>query len=188
MPIFDDADRGTHPEDLMLLQQGHVHLVRHPWALERLRRDLERLGYDYAVADLGGCEHADALRNAVIAAVPGWPRDYGARKWAAFSDGLADCLLDADHSQRVLVLDRFDRCYADHRADAMLLLNELAGIGRWHLLFGRRLIVLLVSDDPELQLAPIGAQYAGWNRHEWLQVHREGKRLPPWIAPETAAG
>ncbi|MCP2323930.1 hypothetical protein HDA40_002437 [Hamadaea flava] len=166
MPIFEDADRGTHPEDLMVLQQGHVHFVRHPWALDRLRQDLETLGYDFAVADLGDCEHADDVRDAVIAAVPGWPRGYSARNWMAFSDGLTDCLLDADHPQRVLILDHFGRYYADHQDDAMVLLDELAGVGRWHLLFGRRLIVLLVSDDPELQLDPVGAEHVGWNRHE----------------------
>ena len=44
-PIFDDAARGTHAEDHVLLHHGHLHLCRHARARDRLVTDLQVLGY-----------------------------------------------------------------------------------------------------------------------------------------------
>jgi hypothetical protein len=100
MPIFDTSARGTHSEDFLLLQNGHLHMARHPWALARLRHDLASLGYDIATLDLSTCGDADDVRRATIEAIPNWPDGYGARNWDAFADGLSDYLLDTAHPQR----------------------------------------------------------------------------------------
>jgi hypothetical protein len=179
--VFDDSGHGASGEDFALLQNGHVHLVRHAWARGRLLDDLTALGYAVAVADLGGCASPGDLRATVIAAVPGWPEGYGAGNWDAFVDGLSDHLLDHAHPRRVVVLDGFDAYLERDPHNAHLLLEVMARAGRWHLLFGRRLICLVMTDDPHLDLGTVGAQPVGWNRHEWLLAHRDGTTPPPWI-------
>ncbi|HEY0696583.1 MAG TPA: hypothetical protein VGD43_02100 [Micromonospora sp.] len=185
MPVFDDSVRGTHPEDYQLLQHGPLHFYRHRWARERLLVDLEALGYEPIEVDLGSCRDPGAVRRAVIQAVPGWPTGYGEGTWAGFADGLTDHLLHADRQQVVLVLTGWGTAYRADSTEALVLLDLLAGVARWHLLFGRRLICLVETDDPHLELPGLGGEQVGWNRHEWLYPHRMGSRIPPWIEPDS---
>jgi Barstar (barnase inhibitor) len=116
--------------------------------------------------------------------VPEWRTGYGANNWAAFTDGLTDYLLTGARPHRALVLRGFD-AYRRHDPDTMaILIDQLARLGRWHLLFGRRLICLVLTDDVNLELGPVGGEHVGWNRHEWLLVHRNGSRIPPWITAD----
>ncbi|GAA2887637.1 hypothetical protein Acy02nite_82370 [Actinoplanes cyaneus] len=181
MPAFDDSVRGTHPEDYQLLINGHVHFYRHRWALDRLQADLGSLGYVLITADLSSCKDPNAVRKAVISATPGWPEGYGRGSWAGFIDGLTDHLLNADRHQVVLTLACWGQAHRTRGTEAWALLDHLAGAGRWHLLFGRQLICLIENDDPDLELPAFGAEYAGWNRHEWFDRHRRGEIVPPWI-------
>jgi hypothetical protein len=174
VPVFDDSVRRTHPADFELLNGGHLHFFRHRWALDRLHTDLGALGYALLTVDLASCETPDALRGAVAAAVPGWPE--GLR----LGDGLTDHLLDADRPQVVLTVTGWDRAHRTLGTEAWRLLDLLAHAARWHLLFGRRLIVLIETSDPDADVA-VGTEHIGWNRHEWLLKHRTGERIPPWI-------
>jgi hypothetical protein len=181
---FDDSVRNTRPEDYLLLVHGHVHLFRHDWARDRLLADLSGLGYDVVEADLSGCHDAASIR-ASIAAVPGWPAGPGPGSWPAFTNGLED-LLRPDRPLLVLVLLGIDRLYQLNPTSTETMLDLVASAGRWHLLFGRRLLCLLQTDnlDATLELPQIGATYIEWNRHEWHIDHREGVHRPPWIAPD----
>lgn len=82
----------------------------------------------------------------------------------------------------MLVLDHLDVGRAVDPHGMHILVDERARFGRWHLLFGRRLIVLVVTDNPHLELGVVGGENVGWNPHEQLLAHRDGSRLPPWIA------
>ncbi|MGW4214381.1 barstar family protein [Lentzea sp. NPDC004789] len=179
--MFDDDVRGSHPEDFQLLHNGHVHLFRHPWALSRLVTDLAALGYEIVEVDVAACADADGLRAAVIAAVAEWPDGYGHGSWPGFRDGLTDHLLTAGRPLVVLVLKGLDGVRRADEESVRILLDLVASIGRWHLLFGRRLICLVETGDVELDTGPLGGEPAGWSRHEFLLVHRTGERLPPWI-------
>jgi hypothetical protein len=166
----------------MLLNSGHLHMYRHRWARDRLVADLTSSGYPMIGVDLSTCVDADTVRDAFIAAVPDWPAGYGRGSWAGFNDGLTDHLLHRERPLVVVVITGFDRCYSRGPDDSLALLDLLAGVARWHLLFGRRLICLIETDDPDLSLPTLGAEHVGWNRHEWLIAHRTGARHPPWIA------
>jgi hypothetical protein len=180
---FDDDIRGTHPEDFQLLHYGHLHLFRNRWALSRLVTDLAGLGYEVAEVDAASCDGADGLRDAMIAAIDDWPSDYGRDSWPGFNDGLMDYLLTAECPLVVLVLRGLDQVRGKDEASVLALLGLLASIARWHLLFGRRLICLIETDDIELDTGALGGERPGWSRHEFLLVHRTGERLPPWITP-----
>jgi hypothetical protein len=115
-----------------------------------------------------------------------WPPGYGQGTCPGFGDGLSDHLLHSGQQQVVLVLAGFSRAHAVDQAAALTLLDMLSDIARWHLLFGRQLICLVETEDPDLDL-PESRGRATWNRHERLLVHREGTRLPPWIARDPTA-
>ena len=123
-----------------------------------------------------------SVRGCIIGAVPDGPDDYGRTTWPGFIDGLTDHLLSPRRELVVLVLSGFDQAAARPETEVMVLLDLLACIGRWHLLFGRRLICLVGTDNPDLDLSPLGAEHVRWNRHEFSLVHRSGARVPPWIA------
>jgi hypothetical protein len=131
----------------------------------------------YRVLSLDAGTWADEARmHEQLAAAFGFPDHYGENL-----DALNDCLRDvatyADGSARdaagtVLVLDRFDT-FARHEPDvAHALLDSFAATSRLGLLFGHRMMCLLRSDDPDLDLPPFGATHALWNDAEWLHTHR----------------
>lgn len=181
MVVFNDDARATDREDFLLLHYGHLHLFRNAWALSRLVTDLAGLGYEIVEVDAASCDGADSLRDAVIGAIDDWPRDYGRGSWPGFNDGLMDCLLTAERRLVVLVLNGLDQARAQDDASVLVLLDLLASIARWHLLFGRRLICLIETDDTELDIGALGGERLGWSRHEFRLAHRRGERIPPWI-------
>ncbi|WP_309113125.1 barstar family protein [Saccharothrix sp.] len=181
MAAFDDDVWGTHPEDFQLLTHGHLHLFRNEWALSRLAADLAGLGYEVVEVDTASCDSADALRAAVIGAIDDWPSDYGRDSWPGFTDGLTDHLLTTGRPLVVLVLKGLDQVRRKDGASTHTLLDLLASIARWHLLFGRRLICLIHTDDIDLDPGPLGGEHPRWNRHEFLLVHRTDERRPPWL-------
>jgi predicted enzyme related to lactoylglutathione lyase len=83
----------------------------------------------------------------------------------------------------VLVLKGLDQVRGKDEASVLALLDLLASIARWHLLFGRRLICLVETGDIDLDTGVLGGERPGWSRHEFLLAHRTGERLPPWITP-----
>jgi hypothetical protein len=183
VPVFDDQARGVHPEDYELLHHGHLHLYRQAWARDRLLHDLTNLGYVVVHINAAPLSEAAQVRDAIADTVAGWP-DTWRGSWPGFSDGLMDCLLDANRQLVVLVLEGFDRIRRDDGFAAHHLLDALASTARWHLLFGRRLICLIHTDDPDLDLGDLGGENPRWSRHEFLIAHRTGQRIPPWINTE----
>lgn len=48
----------------------------------------------------------------------------------------------------------------------------IAGASRRMLLTGKRLIILVQSDDPRMEFNQLGGVSAEWNRREWLNKDR----------------
>jgi RNAse (barnase) inhibitor barstar len=153
--------------DWRLLQNGAVSLYcRH----DVLDADLDWLWkHGYRVAELDGrWSDADAM-HAAFAKTLSFPDYYGKNL-----DALNDCIsdLDVQDGGLVLVFRRFDAFASRHRAVAQAVLDILAHNARRFLLFGRRLIVLVQSDDPKISFEPIGATAVGWNPKEWSHKDR----------------
>ncbi len=55
---------------------------------------------------------------------------------------------------------------------AWRVLDIIASQARYFLLFGRRLLALVQSDDPRLHFKPVGACPVDWNGREWLNKDR----------------
>jgi hypothetical protein len=90
-------------------------------------------------------------------------------------DALNDCLSDlkiSDAGGRVVVFGRLDIFVS--RGDAFRMaaegvLDVFIVASRRAMLFGRRLIVLIQSEDRNLSFAPLGGCTAIWNRREWMR-------------------
>ena len=73
---------------------------------------------------------------------------------------------------RVLVFNKYDSFATKVPQVAWAVLDIVEINSRRMLLFGRRLIILVQSDDPEISFEPIGASSVMWNRKEWLNESR----------------
>jgi hypothetical protein len=146
---------------------------------EVLRRDIARLedaGYYIARGDASGwLGAADMHRD--MAQMFGFPAHYG-KNWPALDDCLSDVFDDpvdtrwAGAAGVVMVLAGFD-AFASRCPDAAHDLLDIYAIQqRAALLGGHQLICLVQSDDPWLQLAPVGATHPQWNREEWSNSSR----------------
>jgi Barstar (barnase inhibitor) len=101
-------------------------------------------------------------------------------------DALDDCLGDVDlgvpeDGGAAIVLHRFDvystspaggRSGRSGRTDAEIVLDCLATGSRRQLLYGRRLLILVQSDDPKMRFERLGCISSIWNPREWLNKKR----------------
>lgn len=104
--------------------------------------------------------------------------DYYGRNLDALNDCMRDVVTgaygwDPDSTGLVLVLRRYDAFTVLHPQRAQALLDIFADHSRSAALFGRRLIVLVQSDDPRIRYEPVGATPVMWNDAEWLDSHRQ---------------
>ena len=156
--------------DWRLFQNGWVTLY---WKSEVLESDCKALldrGYRlHRLATDSWRSQADALRS--LGEALAFPDYYGQNL-----DALNDCLGDIEvpnDAGTAIVLLRYDRFVAIDPTTAEQLLDIMAGRARGHMLFGRRLAILVQSDDPRLSFGPLAPTHADWNRREWLNKKRD---------------
>jgi hypothetical protein len=88
---------------------------------------------------------------------------------------MLDDLVVPDSGGLVIVLNQYDRIYepVQHGVSyAETVLSIFAKAARHHMLFGRRLLILVQSDDPNIQFGRLGGVAAQWNDREWLNKNR----------------
>lgn len=103
--------------------------------------------------------------------------EWWGRDWGRNLDALADCLTDLPISGTgaALVLHRFDgyangsgsAFVANERTRAWALLDVLAQTSRFFLVSGKRLVILVQTNDREMKLEPLAPVWPVWNRREW---------------------
>jgi len=103
--------------------------------------------------------------------------------WGHNLDALDDCLTDlpiSDIGGAALVFHKFN-VYASGSGSASIhsgrsraedLLDVLARASRYCLLNGKRFIVLVQTEDPNLRIGALGGTSPAWNRREWLNANR----------------
>lgn len=105
----------------------------------------------------------------------GFPDGYG-RNLDAFNDSLSD-LAVPDDGGVALQLIRFDTFAARLPDIAWHVLDIIDSQSRFHMLFGRRLIALVQSDDGAIRFEQVGAHPVTWNPRElfpWLRGLKVG--------------
>ena len=168
MASFSENDLAR--PDWPLFQNGWVTLYWKPEVLESDCKALLDHGYRlHRIVTDGWRSKADALRN--LGEALAFPDFYG-QNLDAFNDCLSE--LDVpDDAGTAIVLMRYDRVVAIDPKMAEQLLDIMAGRARDHMLFGRRLAILVQTDDPTLSFGPLAPTQAGWNRRERLHRNRE---------------
>ncbi len=155
--------------------QSAVYLYHKTSVLDRDVAVLRDAGYRVLQTDaLSWASAADMHRD--VAEIFRFPAHYGCN-WDALNDCLGDVRafywnVPEGTLRVVLVLWHFDAFAAKCPDDAHLLLDIFASNQRDALIVGDHLICLAQSDDPSLQLAPVGASAPQWNRDEWLNRNR----------------
>ena len=152
-----------------------MNLYFNPSLLDRDIAALRDAGYRILTVDASRWVDTAAMHRD-LAQVFGFPAHYG-RNWDALNDCLGDVRafywdLPAGTLRVVLALRRFDTFAANYPREAHFLLDIYAVNQREALIGGDHLICLVQSDDPNVQLAPVGATGAQWNRDEWLNRNR----------------
>ena len=158
-----------------LLRDGPVTLFWRPRLMIEATDWLNDHGYQ--VVRLAAREwSSDRDMHAAVAAALDFPDYYGRNL-----DALNDCLRDVvshdygwspDSAGLAIVFTGYDAYTARNPRSAQIVLDLLADHSRVAMLFGRPLVVLVQSDDPDVRFEPVGASSAHWNEAEWLNSNR----------------
>jgi RNAse (barnase) inhibitor barstar len=169
MAAFRDDTDDFQQLDYALLQNGSINLY---YRAEFLAEDVEWLAaHNYQIDNLDctAWQNEEDMYSA-FATTLAFP-DYFGRNLAALDDCLRDIEVP-EKSGRVLVFHRYDAFAAKMPEVAWHVLDILEVNSRTYLLFGRRLLTLLQSNEPEIQFKSVGACPVSWNGREWLNKNR----------------
>jgi len=178
MAVFSTNDANDQRLDWTISLYGGVALYRRT---EILADDLDWLGssgYRIVSFEAANWRTEDQMHNSLKADLS-FP-DYYGKNLDALDECMWDDLVVPDVGGLVLVLHHYDQFAkaglsgrSDERSTAEIVLDIFARAARYHMLFGRKLLVLVQSDDPWIQFGKLGAVSAQWNRREWLNKNRE---------------
>jgi RNAse (barnase) inhibitor barstar len=176
MAVFSSDEDTVNRRDFDILRDGGVALY---WRPEALRMDLNWLEsneYNVVEFEAGGWKSEEQMHDALRSALS-FPYYYGKNL-----DALNDCLTDLavpGTGGVALVFHHYDRFAEvgmardpDDKALARILLHVLADAVRYHMLFGRRLLILVQSDDPRISFVDLAGISAHWNPNERLNTNR----------------
>ena len=163
--------------DWEILRDGGISLYRNRQYLSDDAQWLELRGYRTLAVDCAIWTSYAAMHESLEESLS-FPAYYG-RNFNA----LEDCLWDLevpDDGGLALILKSYDTYArglgsANQKTgmdDAKAVLHILAGTSRYFLLFGKRFIVLVQSDDPRMSFEGLGGVATQWNRREWLNKDR----------------
>ncbi|HVE78205.1 MAG TPA: barstar family protein [Gemmatimonadaceae bacterium] len=155
--------------DWAILQHGAVALYHRHAVLTEDRAWLAAHGYRIYDLDAAGWAspadfHADVRRVLELTG------PYGANL-AALVDALGEPPLAAE-PLAAIVVRHFDAFAGRDAALAQRILGALEDASRHALLFGRRLVALIQSDDPRVRFDRVGERPVCWNWREWLDSSR----------------
>ncbi len=169
MAPFSEND--TERLDWQLMRDGAVTLYFQTAILDGDLAWLRDRGYQVQTID---CHDLAGFYHQVSLALK-FKDQFGYDEWTGNLDALNDALryLEVDpKSGLVLCFLRYDLLRTASPELAEGVLDMIERKSRDYLLFGRRLLALVQSDDPRIQFHPLGARAANWNRREWLDKDR----------------
>lgn len=183
MAIFKADGVNDEQLDWTILRDGGVCLY---WRPEILVDDLNLLKSNgYRIISFEAAEwqsasewESERLMHESLKARLAFP-DYYGKNLNALDECMLDDLAVPDSGGLALVLNHYDRFFkpvhspsSDERSTAEVVLSIFAKAVRYHMLFGRRLLILVHSDDPKIQFGRLGGVAASWNHREWLNKNR----------------
>jgi RNAse (barnase) inhibitor barstar len=163
---------------LRLLINTPVTLFWRHRILEETTGWLSAHGYQVTRLAAAGWTNEEDLHRDIAAALS-FPDYYGKNL-----DALNDCLRDvvdqrygwaAGSTGLALVFTGYHAFAGRVPRAAQVVLDLMADASRQAALFGRRLMCLVQSDNPDIRFEPVGATPVRWNDAEWLNRHRSGQ-------------
>jgi RNAse (barnase) inhibitor barstar len=177
MAVFTSEEANDQRRDWIILRDGGVAVY---WRPEALKMDLSWLdsnGYNIFEFDAAKWNAEEQMHDALRFALS-FPYYYG-KNLNALNDALWSDLTVPDSGGTALVFHHYDQFARDDQTSetkvsnlAEVVLNIFARAVRYHMLFGRRLLILVQSDDPRIRFDNLGAISADWNSREWLNKSR----------------
>lgn len=98
--------------------------------------------------------------------------DYYGENLNAFADCLTD-MYNTKYRGLVIVFRHYDHFVDEDVKFAEAILDIIARESRVWLLTGQKLIVLMQSDNPDLNFPKLGGTSPSWNNREWFNEDRE---------------
>ncbi|MGI9383521.1 MAG: hypothetical protein ACR2PO_10230 [Methyloligellaceae bacterium] len=164
---IDDEDR----YDWDLLQNGAINLYFKHAVFEEAITSLEQLGYHIIRLRFDNEKQFEADMTRALK----WQQQFGYSPWNGNLDALNDGFRDEPFNSAddtAFCIENFQACVAHDGYMATTLLDILARTSRNYLLFGKRLIGLIQTNDPEFDRDGLGGTTTHWNEAEWLNSAR----------------
>ncbi|MFD6263043.1 barstar family protein, partial [Micromonospora chalcea] len=175
MAAFDAEADLSADVGFRLLSNTPVTLFWRMPVLDRTTEWLRDHGYQVTHLNASGWTTEEAMHRDV-AAVLAFPGYYGHNL-----DALNDCMRDVVRQEYgwppeatglALVFTGYDTFATHCPRSAQIVLDTMARHSRRAGLFGRRLMCLVQSNDPQIRFQPVGAVPATWNDAEWADADR----------------
>lgn len=158
--------------DWPYIRDGAITLFWRAEKYEEAMRVLEQAHYRLVRVD------CDTVQGFCIALGTGldWQGQFGYQPWSGNLNALAEGLADPPFSRKgrlAVCLTGFHRLARADQSFALGVLDVLAAGARDRLAEGRRLVVLVQTDDARFQTAALGGRSANWNAAEWPDSARQ---------------
>ena len=171
MAIWDLADELTRPMDFLLIQNGFIKLFHQRAILDGTVSWLRGHRYKVVQVDAAAWQsQADLHQN--IAQALDFPDYYGSNL-AALNDCLSDVAVQTygwtpTDTGLVLVIDGYETFEGRDAPIAHYLLDIFARQATYAAPFGHRMMCLVRTGDPELEIPLVGGLSVAWNHREVL--------------------
>jgi RNAse (barnase) inhibitor barstar len=155
--------------DWLMVRNGPIIKYFSSSVLEEDIKKLENMRYN--IIDLSTSNWT--IKNAHIQIKDGFgfPDYYGGNR-NAFEDCLND-MFNKKYKGLVIVFRNFDNFYSQNKDFSESILDGIMSVSWIWLLAGQKLITLIQSDNPNLEIRKIGGFEPSWNSQEWLNSSRE---------------
>jgi RNAse (barnase) inhibitor barstar len=177
MAVFITNEVNDQRLDWTILRDGGIALYLRTEILVDDVNWLKLNGYRIVSFETADWLSEDQLHDSLKAELS-FPAYYG-NNLNALDECMSDDLVVPDTGGLVLVLNHYDhfikadlRCGLNETSTAEIVLDIFARAVRYHMLLGRRLLILVQSDDPRIKFGRLGGMPASWNSREWLNKNR----------------
>ena len=169
MATFTDYEIEHHWHIWQMYRDGAVALVHRETLLDQIIAELEDAEYVTHTCDAGSGDQFAFEKS--LRSMLGFPAGQSDQtSLDSFNDHLSD-LQFSKCTGIVVIVTRIQRL---HERNSMYLHNIMdifAVQSRYHLCFGHRLMLVLQSDDRDIQLRPVGGRLPVWNSREPRYKH-----------------